>query len=149
MMRNSAISPEFVELIPEDLRSGVLYISRKYKTAVHRCLCGCGRKVVTPLSATDWQLTVRGGKISLYPSIGNWSSPCRSHYWIDNNTVEWSTDDWTDSRVAASRRFDKAAKDNFYSRGQPNRAPVTTASADNLKPQPSVSWWGLIKEIFN
>ena len=30
-----------------------------------------------------------GRTISLNPSIGNWSYPCRSHYWIKGNRVVW------------------------------------------------------------
>ena len=35
----------FVELIPEVLDEGVLYISVTYTTALHKCACGCGRFV--------------------------------------------------------------------------------------------------------
>jgi hypothetical protein len=27
--------------------------------------------------------------VTLQPSIGNWSLPCRSHYWIDHNRIRW------------------------------------------------------------
>jgi hypothetical protein len=49
----------------------------------------CGNEVVTPFSPTDWELTFDGKTISLYPSIGNWSLRCQSHYWITKNKVEW------------------------------------------------------------
>jgi hypothetical protein len=84
------INPEFVEYIPERLEDGVLYISEIYGTAIHRCCCGCGEEVVTPLNPMDWQLRKRGDEVSLYPSIGNWDFPCRSHYWIRANRVEWA-----------------------------------------------------------
>lgn len=81
------IQHKFVEFIPDKLEDGILYISLEYATALHKCLCGCGREVVTPLSPKDWKMIFNGKTISLYPSIGNWQFPCRSHYWIENGLV--------------------------------------------------------------
>jgi hypothetical protein len=80
----------FVEFMPETLEEGVLYVSMEYCTAIHNCVCGCGNKVVTPISPTDWQLQFNGKSVSLKPSIGNWSFDCQSHYWITNNKVSWA-----------------------------------------------------------
>lgn len=110
------LQPEFVESIPKDPDDGKLYISRKYSTAVHKCCCGCGQKVVTPLRPTDWQLSVRGDRVSLWPSIGNWSFPCRSHYWIVNNQIEWSYD-MNQQEIDAVRRQDVRMKDRFIRTG--------------------------------
>lgn len=86
----------FVDYMPNIINQGILYISMQYTTAIHLCACGCGEKVVTPLSPDDWKLTFNGETISLYPSIGNWNFPCRSHYWIKNSQVvyayEWDSD---------------------------------------------------------
>ena len=71
-----------VQYIPKKLEPGILYFSKKFGTATHMCPCGCDNKVVTPLGPTDWSLTIRKGKPTLYPSIGNWQIPCQSHYWI-------------------------------------------------------------------
>ncbi|MDU0340492.1 DUF6527 family protein [Bosea rubneri] len=87
----SHLRPEFVEFIPDRLELGVLYISRRYATASHLCCCGCEREVVTPLNPAKWRITEREGKVSLAPSVGNWSFPCRSHYWISANRVQWAT----------------------------------------------------------
>ena len=89
-MKASELRPEYVDLMPKVIEEGVLYISKKYGTAVHKCCCGCGQKVVTPLKPTEWSLSVSTGGVSLPPSIGNWSFPCRSHYWIRDNRVVWS-----------------------------------------------------------
>ena len=78
---------KFVEFIPDNLEEGVIYVSLQYTTAIHKCVCGCGNEVVTPLSPNDWQLTFNGESISLSPSIGNWNFKCQSHYWIVNNKV--------------------------------------------------------------
>lgn len=90
MNRVSRLQPKFVEFIPEHLKVGVLYISRRYSTASHLCCCGCGLEVVTPLNSAKWRLTERAGTVSLVPSIGNWSFPCKSHYWIMGNHVRWA-----------------------------------------------------------
>jgi hypothetical protein len=82
------VQHQFVEFIPEQIEEGILYISLPYSTAVHRCICGCGNEVVTPISPKDWQLTFDGNYVSLFPSIGNWNFRCRSHYWIKKNVIE-------------------------------------------------------------
>lgn len=79
---------KFLEEIPDYLEDGILYISMQYKTVVHKCACGCGNEVVTPLTPNDWKLIFDGRTITLRPSIGNWNFDCKSHYWITNNAVE-------------------------------------------------------------
>ena len=86
-MKIKKIHYKFVDLIPNDLEYGVIYISIKYSTAIHKCMCGCGNEVVIPISPNDWQLLFDGETVSLYPSIGNWNFRCRSHYWIVNNKI--------------------------------------------------------------
>jgi hypothetical protein len=96
---------KFVNSVPDTLESGVIYVSVEYATVIHKCCCGCGNEVVTPLSPTDWKLMFDGKSISLYPSIGNWSFKCQSHYWIKNNKVEWSPK-WDKTEIAANRKDD-------------------------------------------
>lgn len=81
---------KFVEFIPAKPEEGVLYISMEYKTATHLCACGCRQKVITPFSPVDWKLIFDGETVSLSPSIGNWRFPCKSHYFIRSNKVEWA-----------------------------------------------------------
>ena len=89
------IQHKFVEFIPDLLEEDILYISIEYRTAIHKCICGCGNEVVTPLSPHDWELAFNGQSVSLSPSIGNWSFACRSHYWITKSWIKlarkWST----------------------------------------------------------
>ena len=103
----------FVEFIPQKLEEGTLYVSMEYGTASHLCCCGCGREVVTPLTPTDWELTYNGVSISLSPSIGSWSLPCRSHYWIRRGRIKWAGP-WSDSQVAEAIREDQQLKEEFY-----------------------------------
>lgn len=104
---------KFVEFVPEKIEEGVLYISMEYCTAVHKCFCGCGNEVVTPLSPTDWKLTFDGKTITLYPSIGNWNFECRSHYWIRNSTVEYA-DRWTEREILSGRENDLERKKEYF-----------------------------------
>ncbi|WP_436085048.1 DUF6527 family protein [Pararhizobium sp. LjRoot255] len=45
---------------------------------------------MTPLNPAKWRLVESVGSASLSPSVGNWSFPCRSHYWITGNQVRWA-----------------------------------------------------------
>ena len=84
------LQPKFIESIPHMLEDQVLYISMEHCSAIHKCVCGCGNEIVTPLSPTDWQLKY-DGTVTLRPSVGNWNIPCRSHYFITQNRVEYAS----------------------------------------------------------
>lgn len=103
---------KFVEYIPQDIEDGVLYISMEYRTAIHKCICGCGNKVVTPLLPNGWTLTYSGEGITLSPSIGNWNFSCQSHYWIRNDQVILAPKWDKNSGVPKSKNRSK----NFFSR---------------------------------
>lgn len=83
MTKQTRMLTEFVTFAPAALAPGVLYVSMEYATVLHACCCGCGNKVVTPLAPERWSLTYDGRHITIVPSIGNWSFPCQSHYWIE------------------------------------------------------------------
>lgn len=104
---------EFVEFIPEELAEGRLYVSCNYATAAHKCCCGCGLEVVTPLSPTDWRMTFDGVSVSLSPSVGNWGFECQSHYWISNNHVRWA-EQWSKQEIEQGRRQDARLKDSYF-----------------------------------
>lgn len=118
-MRLSTIRPRFVDFIPRELEEGVLYISEKYRTVSHKCACGCGEKVVTPLSPADWQLRKDGELVTLSPSIGNWNYPCHSHYWIRRNRIQWAAP-LTSRDIARVQKRDLADKARYVD--QINRA---------------------------
>lgn len=104
---------EFVEFIPSELKQGTIYVSMRFGTASHLCACGCGSKVVTPIRPTDWKLIYDGKSVSLDPSIGNWSFPCQSHYWIRNNSVRWA-DQWSSEKIQAGRQHDRDIKADHF-----------------------------------
>jgi len=87
-VKAETLTPMFTEYIPAEPDPGNLYVSMQFETAVHLCPCGCGAKVVTPLGPRDWVLTF-DGTVSLRPSVGNGQQPCRSHYYIRNNRIDW------------------------------------------------------------
>lgn len=124
-MKRSDIKFKFVEFMPAMLEDGVIYISMEYATASHLCLCGCGEKVVTPFSPTDWKLMFDGVSISISPSIGNWDFACRSHYWITNGEVRWAPL-WTSEQILAARARERFAKEKYY--GEPEVDELETVS---------------------
>jgi hypothetical protein len=133
MTRRLQLEPVFVDTIPSELEEGRLYISKRYRTAMHRCCCGCGLEVVTPLNPAKWRLTEEGATVSLYPSVGNWGFPCQSHYWIEKNEVRWARvmPKWQIDKV---RRRDQAAVEAL---AKP-RPPVQVATAP-IENRPA--WW--------
>lgn len=107
------IQHKFVEFIPSTLEDGMLYISIEYKTAVHKCVCGCGNKVVTPLTPNDWEFTFNGKTISLSPSIGNWSFECKSHYYIIRNNIRVERR-WSNREIEVGRKEDLKKKQKYF-----------------------------------
>ena len=88
-MRLQYLSLEFLDTFPNILEEGILYISIKYANMAHKCCCGCGNDVFTPLSPKDWTLVYDGESVSLSPSIGNWRFTCQSHYYVKKNKIVW------------------------------------------------------------
>ena len=109
MSRTKDFEHRFVANAPRELEPGVLYISIEFATALHQCACGCGSRIVTPFSPTDWRMSFDGRSVSLNPSIGNWSLPCRSHYFIRRGTVQWAGD-WSEQMVLQNRASDRSRK---------------------------------------
>jgi len=136
-MRQESFKHQFVELIPEELQDAMLYVSMRFATVSHLCACGCRTKVVTPLKPTDWKLTFDGKTITLDPSIGNWSFPCRSHYWISKNRVRWA-EDWSQSRIDANKAHDLWAKEKYY---RADEAATPSLQPVRQEPPEKVGWW--------
>jgi Family of unknown function (DUF6527) len=113
MTKSEKIKAEFVEYIPSGPREGMLYISNKYKTATHLCACGCRNKVVTPLKPGGWTATGTPDRITLYPSIGNWSFPCKSHYWVRDGQIVWARK-WSQEEIDQVRKSDQHAREEHF-----------------------------------
>lgn len=90
-MKLTQLTPVYFKYIPDELEPGKLYISNEFNIAMHLCACGCGGQTVTPLSPAEWTMTDNEGKVTLRPSIGNWSgeNPYHAHYYITDNKIEW------------------------------------------------------------
>ena len=107
------LKPKFVHFMPKEIQSGILYISPEFRAVIHRCACGCGEKIHTPLSPTNWKMTYDGKSVTLNPSVGNWSYECRSHYWIRNNKVVWA-ENWSDYEVNLNRKLQQERTSEYY-----------------------------------
>jgi hypothetical protein len=138
------LTHEFVEHAPRDMREGTIYISIAYKTVLHKCCCGCGTQIVTPLSPAEWKLIFDGQTVTLEPSIGNWSLPCQAHYWIKNNRVIWA-ERWSKKRIGAARMRDAIAKERQLFTPSHQADDVTEKVAE--RPTPSESQRGLWRKL--
>lgn len=143
MTRLTNISPQFVEFVPRTLEEGVIYVSITYKTAVHQCACGCGSKIVTPISPARWRFTYDGESVSLYPSIGNWSYRCESHYWIRGNRIVWA-EKWSRQKIEVTRETERLAR-------QKHHADQTHFEGEQVSPRPPGGrrWLRRIRAAFN
>jgi hypothetical protein len=119
----------FVTFIPNDLEDGIIYVSIQYKTVTHKCCCGCGEKVVTPLSPAGWALTFDGSSVSLSDSIAG--GRCKSHYFIRQGKVQWARP-LSGAQMAAATRRDQHAVQRIY-----GPAPINIAAAAPQSP----TWW--------
>jgi hypothetical protein len=112
-MSLNALTPSFVEFIPERLSEGVLYVSRRYRTASHLCCCGCSREVVTPINPAKWNLLEHpDGSVTLSSSVGNWGFPCKSHYWVIRNKIQWA-EAFSAAKIAAVQAHDRQAVEHL------------------------------------
>ena len=95
MEKTNALTAVYSDSIPQEKESGKIYISEKYKTAIHLCACGCGIESVTPLTNDGWVLSKHeDNTVTLRPSIGNFNGerPYHAHYFITKGKVEWLKD---------------------------------------------------------
>jgi hypothetical protein len=140
-MQYSHLEHRFVHHFPDLIERGVLYVSMDYATAVHSCCCGCGEEVVTPLTPTDWKMTFDGETISLSPSIGNWNSPCRSHYIIQRSQII-EAGPWSRQQIETGRRRDKARKKSHYGESSAAHKPSSSRNGSRAN-RPSL--WSRIR----
>lgn len=132
--RFEELALERVQYMPRNLASAVLYVSEEFAIAGHLCACGCGEKVMTPLGTTEWHFEERNGSPSLWPSIGNWQLPCRSHYVIRDGRIIWSGQ-WTDAQITLGRVAEEQRRQTYYAERERER----------------VWWrrlWGWLRDVF-
>ena len=127
MTAAARLDPEFVELMPAIIEPGYLYISMEYRITAHSCACGCGEKITLTLHPAQWSLLFDGEHVSLRPSVGNAGTPCRSHYYITRNEIDWY-EPLTDESIEVGKSRDRAAIN-----ATETRSPQTEA-----RPR---SWW--------
>ena len=139
MMQVTRLEHRFCTHIPEILEPGLLYISMDFATAAHSCCCGCGEEIVTPFTPTDWRMVFDGQTISLWPSVGNWSLPCRSHYVVKGGVVV-EAPPWSDEEIAAERKRDRAAKARFYGTTAPAISDDDWSGFDQNR-LAKTNWW--------
>lgn len=77
-----------------DLDEGVLYIVDDSPYVQYLCPCGCGSDVLLPTNKHErgydgWGFVETGGAVSLSPSVYSSGLPCKSHYFIRNNRIDW------------------------------------------------------------
>ncbi len=144
MTRTTSLAHEFVEYVPENVEAGKLYVSIPFKVAVHLCCCGCGVEVATPLSPADWKLTFDGDTVSLWPSIGNWGLPCKSHYWIEEDRVVWAAA-WTKKQIASARLRDKRLLERRF---RPRIEATGTGGSTVRDTVVNDSTWQKVKRLF-
>jgi len=112
-MRQTDFLHQIVDFIPEQLKEGVIYVSYRYRTAVHKCACGCGEEVVTPIGPADWSIQIENDTATLYPSIGNWSFACQSHYFIRKGRVIWAG--WMSrQQIEHGRQLDQESREQYF-----------------------------------
>lgn len=73
--------------MPEEKQEGIIYVSQDFNLVIHLCPCGCKKEVVTPFGKDDWTITIENDLVTLFPSIGNFQFPCKSHYWLVKNEI--------------------------------------------------------------
>lgn len=129
------IKLQHVYYMPKEMEPGVLYVSREFGSAAHLCACGCGAKIRTPLSPTDWILKETDSGPSLYPSVGNWQQDCQSHYLICEGDIIWA-EAWTPEQIAKGRRQDEEYSRAYYD-------ALNSRSGNGVK-----KLWNKLKEFF-
>lgn len=114
------ISLVYVHSFPKILDKEILYVSKEFEIATHLCPCGCKNKIITPLNPAKWSFTDHKGKPTLFPSIGNWQLPCRSHYWIRKGVIEWSNQ-WTEKEIQQGRKMEEIKREKYFNSRKKSR----------------------------
>lgn len=81
---------------PDDppMEHGVMYIVDDSPYVQFACPCGCGNDVMLPTNKHQagyhgWAFAENDGKVTLSPSVFSTGLPCKSHYFIRKNQIDW------------------------------------------------------------
>ena len=86
------------------------------------------------IGPAKWQLsTTSNGRITLYPSVGNWKYACKSHYWIEKNRVI-DAGQMEEYEIEAVQRRDRRDRKRYIAKA-------------NAKSEQERSVWGRIRSI--
>ncbi len=140
MLKIKTLRPEYVKHFPDSLDEGVLYISEEYASVGHRCCCGCGEEVITPINPAQWQLRKSRAGVSLYPSVGNWKFKCQSHYWITDNKVE-DAGPMSQSKIDLVKQRDRMAKDRLVQHINDRSGNAAAGKPKKGLFQSFMDWW--------
>lgn len=133
-MKIKILRPEYVGQLPDQLAEGVLYVCKEFELTAHKCCCGCGEDVYLKIGPAKWQLsTTSNGRITLYPSVGNWKYACKSHYWIEKNRVI-DAGQMEEYEIEAVQRRDRRDRKRYIAKA-------------NAKSEQERSVWGRIRSI--
>lgn len=89
--------PEFLYAMFDDeqkLEDGIFYVVDNSPYVEYNCPCGCGRVVTLPTKKHQdgydgWGFEEQDRKVTLSPSVYSTGFPCRSHYFIRENRIDW------------------------------------------------------------
>jgi len=113
---------EFVEFIPDQLEDDTIYISIPYATVTHKCCCGCGTEVVTPLSPpTGHSLSTASQSLST-PRSGTGALTA-------NPTIGYGATGFTGPNGGPRN---ESSTDDFTS-GQPRKCTFTTCIGEEKR----------------
>lgn len=136
---------EFVDVVPDEIEEGVLYVSVKYKSVSHLCMCGCGEKVAFRLAPERFGIKFDGKAVSLSPSVGNSNFACRSHYWLEHGEVVWLP-------PLNDRQIERARRNAHRVTSGPSRRSTEFedeyATDEVEEPTPSSSVWDRVRGVF-
>ena len=87
-MRTENFTIQKIDLVPalSSMFPGILYYDKQSGLSFHKCACGCGDIIILE---HNYKWNIDENTITISPSIGRMTAPCKSHYFIRNGKVVW------------------------------------------------------------
>ncbi len=86
-------------------------------------------------SVGRWRLSYDGQGVSLHPSVGSGSLPCRSHYFVRDNQVRWAR--WSKVEAERARERDRADTEAFFTADPPTAEQESFGTPQGRRRWPS------------